>query len=132
MSSPLKMYAAGALYPSEYSIVALCTARSHKEAKAVFWAGSDRLREECDWRYVDMRVKREPGGDKYIGKLKFAEPHVVEDVAVQRELGWFHDGDNNCADCGLYTMDGEFPVCEHCDCCEGCGHAEDCPERKPC
>ncbi len=41
-------------------------------------------------------------------------------TSVQRSIGWWVDGDSSCESCNLFTMDGEYPLCETCGCCEDC------------
>lgn len=131
---PLKMYTAGSRYPSEYSVVAACFAHSHKEAKKLLWAGSDPLRVECDWDFTDMRVSRNAQHDDLISMAEEKEPHVIDNTAITRRMGWWCDGDGRCTCCDLATMDGDFPTCEVCEQCAECGHAEGCAaaaEDKP-
>lgn len=123
---PLKMYSAGARYPGEFSVVAACIARTHKEAKKLFWAGSGALREECDWQFTDMRVGRAKEHDEFVGLIAELGPHVIHDTAITRRMGWWCEGDKHCSDCGLAAMDGDFPVCDSCGLCSECGHDETC------
>lgn len=49
------------------------------------------------------------------------KPGVENDFAVLRKVGWRMEGDASCDTCGLYELDGEFPVCEGCGQCADCG-----------
>ena len=129
---PLKMYTAGSRYPSEYSVVAACVARTHKEAKKLLWAGSGNLRQECDWQFTDLRVSRSKSDDQIAASIQPQEPHVIEDTAITRQMGWFCSGDAGCSCCGLYEMDGDFPLCQDCGFCAECGHDEKCVSKQPC
>lgn len=123
---PLKMYTAGARYPDEFTVVAACIARTHKEAKKLFWAGSGTLREECDWRFTDMRVGRAKDKDEFVSLVAELGPHVIHDTAITRRMGWWCVGDKHCSGCGLAAMDGDFPVCDSCGFCGECGHDDTC------
>lgn len=122
---PLKCYVAGSIYPNEFSHVEACVAHSHAEAKALMWRSGSQIQEECDHRYVDMRVQRHQGGDSIT--YHYREPSMVR-REHKRALGWFCDGDSQCQNCELYEMDGDFPVCEECEQCTECGHADGCSQ----
>jgi len=49
------------------------------------------------------------------------QPHHEHRMRIAREVGWSCPYDASCDDCGLYAMDGQFTVCEECNCCEECG-----------
>lgn len=48
-------------------------------------------------------------------------PHREVRDEVLREIGWHCEDDSSCDSCGLYEMDGAFPVCEDCMQCSVCG-----------
>lgn len=126
----LKFYAAGSLNPGGvHTVVAACIATSHREARKLLWAGSDNLREECDWRFTDMQVGRRKEHDHLVAKIDRKEPHVIHDTSITRLMGWWCEGDRRCASCDLAEMDGDFPVCEHCEQCPECGHADECVSK---
>jgi hypothetical protein len=50
-----------------------------------------------------------------------AEPHAECRDGLLREMGCSYPGDSSCDTCGLYEMDGKYPVCEGCYQCEECG-----------
>jgi hypothetical protein len=77
-----------------------------------------------------MQVGRCKEHDHLIEKLDCKEPHVIHDTSVLRQMGWFCECDQSCTTCGLATMDGDFPLCEHCEQCAECGHLDDCASRK--
>lgn len=76
--------------------------------------------------WITLRTERKPDADRLI-PADVNEPYLVTDTRVLREAGWSIEGDMLCASCGLATMDGEFPLCEYCEQCAECGHADDCP-----
>lgn len=126
----LKCYSAGSLNPGGvHSVVAVCLATSHREARKLLWAGSDDLREECDWKFIDMQVGRCKEHDGLVLTIDRQEPHVIHDTAITRRMGWWCEGDKHCAACGLAEMDGDYPVCEHCERCAECRHAEGCEPK---
>ena len=109
------------------TICGACVADSVKEAKALLWNDSD-VRDACDGDYYNLRVRRARQYD-IIARAWSLEPGVVRNSAALRAMGFGIDGDPACVSCGLYTMDGEFPLCPDCEQCAECGHAEDCEER---
>jgi hypothetical protein len=48
------------------------------------------------------------------------KPYVSADDDELRLCGFRCDGDSSCDTCGLYEMDGKYPVCEGCHQCEEC------------
>lgn len=128
--SPLRCYFAGSYQPFEHDFVDACFARSRQEARKLLWKHGPEIQAECDGKYHDMRVIRRPEHDHLAEKHGITEPGVVLVDKIQRDMGWSMDGDALCADCGLAEMDGDYPVCEHCEQCPECGHANDCPERE--
>jgi hypothetical protein len=58
------------------------------------------------------------------------EPYVERDDEILRDLGFMCESDSSCDTCGLYEMDGKFPVCEECYQCPECGHCDDCETGK--
>lgn len=103
-----------------------CVANSVKEAKAMLWNDSD-VRDACDGDYYALRVRRARQYD-IIARAWNLETGVVRNSAALRAMRFGIDGDPACVSCGLYTMDGEFPLCPDCEQCADCGHAEDCEE----
>ena len=103
-----------------------CVANSVKEAKALLWTDSD-VRDACDGEYYRLRAHRDRRLDN-IARAWSLETGVVRNSAVLRAIGFGIDGDPACIACGLYTMDGEFPLCPDCEQCADCGHAEYCEE----
>lgn len=126
----MKCYFGGCVVPADYSYVAVCFAESHKDAKRILWSGSSTLVEECDYRYVDMRVRRHKEYDHLVAEHNIVKPGMVTDTKLQRAMGWYCDGDAMCMSCGLHEMDGLFPVCDECHCCDDCGHDDDCPTNQ--
>lgn len=56
-------------------------------------------------------------------------PHAEERDGVLRRYHYRYEGDGSCDTCGLYEMDGRFPVCEECGQCPECAACfQDCPE----
>jgi len=76
--------------------------------------------------WITLRAERKPDADRLI-PADANESYLVTDTRVLREAGWSCEGDLLCASCGLATMDGEFPLCDDCEQCAECGHADDCP-----
>lgn len=126
----LRCYFAGSYQPDEHVYADACFARSRQEARKLLWKHGIQIREVCDYRYHDMRVIRISQHDHLAEKHGITEPGVVWQDAIQRAMGWSVNGDARCSDCGLAEMDGDYPVCEHCEQCPECGHADDCPERE--
>lgn len=77
-----------------------------------------------------MRARRKPEADQYAGDRDDAYllSYTDENEKIYRQFGWRYDGDDSCDTCGLYSMDGKFPVCWGCNTCEECGtkHCEVC------
>lgn len=118
----MKVYVGGA---SE-DLCAACVANSVKEAKAVLWNDSD-VRDACDGDYFNLRVRRKRSLDSVA--REYQEPiGIIRGLGTLRAMGFWTEGDPACIACGLYTMDGEFPLCPDCEQCAECGHAEDCEE----
>jgi hypothetical protein len=42
-------------------------------------------------------------------------------LAEQRAIGFSCEGDDLCEECGLWSIGGQYPVCEGCGACSGCG-----------
>lgn len=53
-------------------------------------------------------------------------PRPVHNRGPLRLMGWRCPGDDCCGSCGLYSMDGDVPVCEECDNCKECGCYKEC------
>ena len=117
-----KVYVGGSLVGG---VCAACVASCIGEARVFLWGYPDVL-EACEFDYMQLRVRRDKSLDILAGGLPAG---VVRDQSVLRSMGFSVDGDPMCAACGLYTMDGEFPLCPDCEQCAECGHAEDCEER---
>lgn len=126
---PLRCYFAGHRWPDEYPYVQACFAHNSRDAKRLMWQQGGRINEECDGRYTDMRVTYQPEHDDLAQKCGVTEPCIIRDDNILRDLGWQIDGDSCCAECGKYSFDGLYPVCEHCELCSECGHMDDCPEK---
>lgn len=133
----LKAYFVGVSeHPDGYEWTDIVFANNAKEAKSMAYhktdAGSLAHDIACDtggnplW-YVT--AKRRAEADKYCTQ---EEPYVLaqsdENDGIYRQFGWRYDGDDSCDTCGLYSMDGKFPVCWGCNTCEECGtkHCEVC------
>lgn len=116
----MKVYVGG----SATNVCAACVASCIGEAKAFLW-GSPDVRDECEFDYTRLRVSRERRSD-IVARAWSLETGVVRNSAALRAMGFGIDGDPACVSCGLYTMDGEFPLCPDCEQCADCGHAEDC------
>ena len=114
----MKVYVGG----TSEEVCGACVARSIKEAKALLWDDPD-VCDACDGDYYSMRVRR---ARQYDIVAKALPVGVVRDSAVLRAMGFCIEGDRPCVGCGLYTMDGLFPLCPDCEQCGDCGHAEDC------
>ena len=119
----LKVYVGG---DSENACGA-CVANSVKEAKALLWNDSD-VRDACDGDYCNLRVRRERQHD-IVARAWSLGAGVVRNIDALRAMGFCIEGDRPCVGCGLYTMDGLFPLCPDCEQCADCGHAEYCEER---
>lgn len=96
---------------------------------------------ECEPEYIDsIEICRLEGldayGQQHYGKekvikfeswaLKEEEPELSDKL---RDLGFYFEGDSICASCSLYTMDGEYPICDECECCDECGHDDGCESK---
>ena len=115
----MKVYVGG----TSEEVCGACVANSAKEAKAMLWNDSD-VRDACDGDYYNLRVRRSRQHDSVA--REYQEPvGVIRGLGTLRAMGFLVDGDPACVSCGLYTMDGEFPLCPDCGYCEDCGHAED-------
>ena len=114
----MKVYVGG----SATNVCAACIAGCIGEAKAFLW-GSPDVRDECEFDYTRLRVSRERRHDALAKGLPIG---LVKNSAALRAMGFWIDGDPACVSCGLYTMDGAFPLCPDCEQCADCGHAEDC------
>jgi hypothetical protein len=129
MTKKLRCYFAGSRHPDEYPYVEACFAYSHREAKPLLWRDGSEIKAVFDGEYFDMSVKHQPEHDSLAEKYGITSPHVIGDDKLLREMGWSIEGDSRCANCNLAEYDGEYPLCEHCDQCEECGHPHDCPEH---
>lgn len=129
MSHKLRCYFAGSKYPGDHVYVEACFAHTHREAKTMLWRDGGELNAECDGNYFDMAVKWQPQHDSIADKYGITAPGVISNDKILRDMGWSCDGDSRCANCDLAEYDGEYPLCEHCDQCEGCGHHAKCPEH---
>ena len=67
----------------------------------------------CAETSTEWEVEIQPG---------MTAPDEPRDLTTEelRAIGWGVEGDSSCSTCGLYTMDGEFPLCEECGDCEEC------------
>lgn len=89
------------------------------------WGSDEAVEEFC------RRWRSESGNDhdpEYLVKRidtkhspESNEPHEEGRLAVLREAGWRCEDDTTCDNCGLATLDGEFPVCPECWMCTDCG-----------
>jgi len=118
MKSNLKCYMGKSRNCEEFSYHAVCFAENSKQAKTLMWNYSE-LRESCNGEYLDASSVRYKEGDQHLDKTK-TEPYVVSDSKTLRNFNWRVDGDSSCDTCGLYEMDGAFPVCEGCCQCNEC------------
>lgn len=125
MSNNFKCYFGGSVNAFEYDYVAACFAPDWATAKRLMWNKSERLDEECDGEWIAARVTRQSQFDHLLD-TKRTEAYVIYDISTTREMGWSSEGDSNCEKCGFATFDGEFPLCESCECCDECGHDEEC------
>jgi hypothetical protein len=107
--------------PSEKAV--LVFARTAQEARKI-GNGWDDI--GCDG-FLTVRAVRFPGADKFAHPDKGS--YVERKTATLRQAGWREEGDYTCGHCGLAEMGGEFPLCEECDACPDCGHADDCPNK---
>ncbi len=73
----------------------------------------------------DMTAEREHSLESQDG-----EPFIEGDYSILRDLGFMCESDSSCDTCGLYEMDGEFPVCDECGQCPDCGHSDYCETGK--
>lgn len=123
--SKLKCWFAGSSWPEDFAWVDAVFANSYREAKKTVWAKGTNIVDECDAEYTDLRLTRAKEHDHLaVGN----EPYVADDSKVLREMGWGYEGDSRCSACGGATLEGEFPLCDECECCAECGHDEDCSE----
>ncbi len=92
-------------------------------------AGTAREARNCAWdsltdcEFILAKADRVTHADEHIAGLPAG---IVHDIRIQRLCDWRTEGDSSCDGCGLYTMDGQFPLCEDCYMCEDCGHHPDC------
>lgn len=107
MTTPLKAYQFHTGDPYEYAT--LIFARSQREAKRLGW----KLWEYHEDGYLSARAWRLPNADSLV-RAGATEPYEERDSRVLRKAHWHCDGDASCASCGLYEMDGDYPVCEYC------------------
>lgn len=130
MNNQLRLYFAGARHPSDWAVYReACFAHTSREAKLLMWRRGEFIQDECDWNYMELRVTRQREHDNMAAERGIAEPCIASST-FKRLFGWQCEGDSQCQHCMLYEFDGEFPVCEHCEQCTECGHADDCPERE--
>lgn len=54
-------------------------------------------------------------------------PECIYSIDIQRQCGWLIKGDSQCDTCELYSMDGEYPVCDECHNCIECKCDSHCP-----
>lgn len=83
-----------------------------------------------DEGFFTLRANRLPAVD-HLDRSEHGLFYIETKAAILRQAGFHSDGDDSCAHCGLYEMDGEFPICEECDSCPDCGHMDDCPNKEP-
>jgi hypothetical protein len=74
---------------------------------------------ECD-SIDDLTVERLEGCD-FLLREDRNETYIERETYTLREAGFYSEGDEKCDECDRFTMNGEFPICEHCDRCEECG-----------
>lgn len=64
------------------------------------------------------------------GGIVHVEPHDLPNPptepraatrAEERAIGFGCEGDDQCGYCELWSMDGEYPVCQKCEACTECG-----------
>lgn len=115
----LKCYLGSANNNDEYCFHSVCFAENSRQAKKLMWKYSE-LSEACDGEYTEERVNRYKDYDHHLESEK-TEAYVVTNTEILRQMNWRVDGDSSCSTCGLYEMDGEFPVCEECEQCPDCG-----------
>lgn len=94
-------------HPDEYAVLVF----SDNESEAIEYAKA----EDLDIAFIEANPIAWVSIPNYI-----AIYGVCNDTAVQRKYGFWCDGDDCCGSCGLYEMDGKFPVCEDCGQCEEC------------
>lgn len=127
---PLRCYFAGAITPScdEFEFVEACFARNATEARALIWREGRRIKDECENRRSDLRLQPRPDLDFLADKHEIFEPRIVWEDKILRDMGWRVDGDEQCAHCERFSLDGLWPVCEECDRCSECGHEDGCQD----
>ena len=105
--------------PEDFVIGALVWATNEAEAASL---GRTVLLPDAD-SDAEITVDREPLVD---GFGPPPSPVVESRDRWLRAYGFSAEDDDICDACGLASMDGAFPVCPDCECCEECGHQE-CP-----
>lgn len=105
--------------------------KDHQEEEAVLvFAHNKREAAKIGYRQVyaeykkDMRAHRVPEADAFLDTNRPTHPYPyieLRNMAAQRAAHLAYDGDDSCDTCGLYTMNGEFPICEGCRQCVECG-----------
>jgi hypothetical protein len=121
----MKCYYGGSTEPGESDFVAACFASNVKEAKRILWKYGN-LSDECDGEYMSARVIRAPEHDHLFEKIGRTGAYIIWDDFIFREMGWIMEGDDRCAMCGKAEYEGKWPLCEHCEQCNDCGHDDDC------
>lgn len=106
----------------------LVFAKTARDAKKLGWPYLD-PQENDSW--IKTTAKRFKNADKYLDqysapKVFYWNSNTRKEDEILRALGWYSDGDTSCNECGLYEMDGLYPVCCECDFCSECGHHKDC------